>query len=71
MGRGLGEMLLDLAFQHRLGDRSDHRVHVIPIPEEQHARDGPDIEPHGRALIGVDVEFRHFDLARVLSRQLA
>ena len=57
MGRGLGEMLLDLTFQYRLGNCSDHRVHMIPIPKEQHARDGADIEPHGRALIGVDVEF--------------
>src|SRR5690349_24279830 len=65
-----GEMLLDLPFQGGLGHRADDRVDMLAVLEEQDAGDGPHVEPHGRARIGVDVDLGHLGLAGVLAAQL-
>jgi hypothetical protein len=54
----------------RLRHRAYHRVHVLAILEKQNARDRPDVEPHRRLLIGIDVDLGHLRLAVVFRRQL-
>src|SRR5688572_8746699 len=63
-------VLGELALEVRLGHRADDRINVLPVLEEQDARDGPDVEPHRGLLIGVDVDLRHLGLSVVFRREL-
>src|SRR5256885_5693735 len=59
-------VLLELRLERRPRHRTDHRVHHLPVLEEEDLRDRADVELHLRLLIVVDVELEDLCLALVL-----
>src|SRR3954469_24476196 len=66
----LANMLLDLAFERGFGHRADYGVDVLAVLEEEDARDGTDVEPHGGPLIRVHVDLGDLGFPGIFSGQL-